>query len=68
MFSVMTYTDMTDRKQPSCCMRENKIMAPRSQWRVSDTWDFSEFLQGPRNICLLISSQAKKKKDEVTRM
>lgn len=66
MFSVMTCTDMIDMKQPSCCIREKKIMAPCGQWRMSGTEDLSESLQGPRNICALISPQAEKKKGEVT--
>lgn len=35
MFSVMTCTDVMDRRQPSCCIRVKKITAPHSQWRVS---------------------------------
>lgn len=68
MFSVMTCTDMIDMKQPSCYVGEKKIIAPCSQWRVPGTEYLSEFLQGPGNICVLISPQAKKKeerKDEV---
>lgn len=64
MFSVMTCTDMIDMKQPSCCIGEKKIMAPCSQWRVSGTENLSQSLQGIRNICVLISPQAKKKKEK----
>lgn len=66
MFSVMTSTDMIDRKQPLCCIREKKIIAPYNQSRVADTEDLSESLHGPRNICVLLSPPAKKEKDEVT--
>ena len=64
MFSVMTCTDMIDVKQPSCCVGEKKMMAPCSQWRVSDTENLSKSLQGPQNICVLIFPQAKKKKEK----
>jgi hypothetical protein len=41
MFYVMTYTDMIDMKQLSCCINEKKIMALWSQRRVAGIEDIS---------------------------
>ena len=55
MFSVMTCTDMMDRKQPSCCIRAKKIIAPHSQWRVSGDGISLHLCRGPETLVFLFS-------------